>query len=96
MFSGSFVRALLYAFPDIGLERNKLHNMSRMSNNDRRGTGKEIIYFVAIGNFWSIWHNRREYFVAYAEENNFDPLVPDNWYLQLESVKNYKVYYISF
>jgi hypothetical protein len=26
--------------------------------------------------------NRRRYFEDYAKENGFDPLVPENWYMQ--------------
>jgi hypothetical protein len=28
------------------------------------------------------WKNRRRFFENYAKENGFDPLNPENWYLQ--------------
>ena len=33
----------------------------------------------------AMWHkieNRRRFFTTYAKLNSFDPLVPENWYLQ--------------
>lgn len=31
---------------------------------------------------WSAAVDRRKFFENYAQLNKFDPLVPDNWYLQ--------------
>lgn len=38
--------------------------------------------------------NRRSLFEKYAEENEFDPLIPENWYSQPRNkILAYKVYY---
>eukprot|EP00026_Physarum_polycephalum_P002930 Phypoly_transcript_02939.p1 GENE.Phypoly_transcript_02939~~Phypoly_transcript_02939.p1 ORF type:complete len:825 (+),score=95.05 Phypoly_transcript_02939:89-2563(+) len=31
-------------------------------------------------NYWSSAENRRKFFVEFAKQNNFDPLLPENWY----------------
>jgi len=31
-------------------------------------------------NFWQEAKNRRDFFTNFAADNNFDPLLPDNWY----------------
>lgn len=32
--------------------------------------------------FWSKASNRRQFFERYARENQFDPRLPENWYMQ--------------
>jgi len=37
------------------------------------------------GKFWNMWNDieeRRKCLEKYAKENDFDPLIPENWYLQ--------------
>jgi hypothetical protein len=31
---------------------------------------------------WKDAENRRNFFLSYSQENNFDPLNPENWYSQ--------------
>ena len=33
-----------------------------------------------IGGYWESTQNRKDFFVSFAEEHQFDPLVPNNWY----------------
>ncbi len=35
--------------------------------------------FVFIGNYWNTVHNRRKFFVEFATQKGFDPLVASNW-----------------
>lgn len=37
--------------------------------------------------YWQDMANRRKFFMDYATENNFDPLLPENWY----NVSSYKI-----
>ena len=42
-------------------------------------------YFIKLTIFVGSWQysvNRRQFFETYAADNNFDPLVADNWYRQ--------------
>ncbi len=36
--------------------------------------------YIHIANYWKDIRNRREYFDKLAQENEFDPLIPENWY----------------
>eukprot|EP00026_Physarum_polycephalum_P000178 Phypoly_transcript_00178.p1 GENE.Phypoly_transcript_00178~~Phypoly_transcript_00178.p1 ORF type:complete len:1068 (-),score=137.60 Phypoly_transcript_00178:3031-5769(-) len=59
MYGARIQQALVDAFPDIGMDIDKLWTSS--------------------------WHepkNRRQFFEDYAKKNGFDPLHPENWYLQ--------------
>ena len=41
---------------------------------------------------WRVITNRKRFFENYAKEHGFDPLVPENWYLQSRKrIANYKV-----
>ena len=55
-----------------------------------------IDYFVASG--WSSVDKRKRFFEQYAEVNNFDPTIPENWYSQDRAdILSLKVIlYISF
>jgi hypothetical protein len=39
-----------------------------------------VIYIFVLAS-WTTPENRRRFFVKYANESGFDPLVPDHWYL---------------
>jgi hypothetical protein len=42
-----------------------------------------IHYFVTFcGTGWRNKQNRRKFFEEFAEKRSFDPLLPENWYLQ--------------
>lgn len=36
--------------------------------------------FMCTGLYWHKTENRRNFFERYAEQHQFDPLVPQNWY----------------
>lgn len=40
----------------------------------------EIKAYYCLGGHWSSAQEQRKFFDDYALENNFDPLIPDNWY----------------
>jgi hypothetical protein len=49
------------------------------------------IYFL-LENFWKDAQNKRNFFVNYARDSGFDPLMPNNWYkLQLDQLANANV-----
>jgi hypothetical protein len=43
-----------------------------------------LIFYIVLASraSWEDISSRRELFVKYAKENGFDPLNPENWYLQ--------------
>lgn len=80
--------ALSDLFPNIGIDRSKFQFLSR-----------EFYYYYLFVNtnffspidYWEKPEYRRKFFIDFAKENNFDPLVAKNWYLvhrsQLASIK---------
>ncbi len=38
-----------------------------------------LVTFLFIENYWSNAHNRRKFFIGFASQKGFDPLVPENW-----------------
>ncbi len=50
------------------------------------------LLFEFIGNYWSNTLNRRNFFIEFATQNGFDPLVAINWeniqYKQVKRKKN--------
>jgi hypothetical protein len=57
-----------------------------------------IIYAVVCLPFADTWckqKNRRRFFENFAKTNGFDPLLPDNWYLQ-DSKKIMKIRVLNF
>jgi hypothetical protein len=54
----------------------------------------QVVHFF-ITNIWQEWdnvENRRKFFEKYAKDRGFDPLNPENWYLQTsQSVRFTKV-----
>eukprot|EP00026_Physarum_polycephalum_P005354 Phypoly_transcript_05386.p1 GENE.Phypoly_transcript_05386~~Phypoly_transcript_05386.p1 ORF type:complete len:586 (+),score=95.25 Phypoly_transcript_05386:3-1760(+) len=59
-------KALLDLFPNIGLEKSKLTFPRPLKEAPA----------------WSYKGNRRAFFEEYAKENNFDPLIAENWFKQ--------------
>lgn len=49
------------------------------------------------GGYWSEMKNRKLFFDTFALENQFDPLVPDNWYSTTKkSLISHKVIYYYY
>ena len=92
-------------FPDIGLEASKFHRQcmsvsflpcfyfySKFQIN--------TLLIIILPSFclfsvdvWGDLGNQRRFFENYAETKGFDPLVPENWYLQsTEGISDVKVY----
>jgi hypothetical protein len=50
------------------------------------------MWFFRSADFWDKVENQRKLFENYARDNEFNPLIPDNWYSQpKEKILNYKV-----
>ena len=87
---GSFRKALLDLFPNIGLERSKFQKIRCMLPSLSlslfpcsclfRPPLLFVIVFVI--DAWSKPEVRRRMLEQYARKNKFDPLVADNWYMQ--------------
>lgn len=43
--------------------------------------------------FWKDEKNRRNFFLQFAEEEHFSPLVADNWYKMTEKISQHKVHH---
>lgn len=35
---------------------------------------------MILAKYWEVAENRRQFFLDFAREHKFDPLVPKNWY----------------
>jgi hypothetical protein len=72
---GGFVKFLKTIFPELNLDAAKFHRLSIFS----------VLYSTStltlqLGNFWHDIKNQRKWFLAFAENRGFDPLVAENWY----------------
>jgi len=68
---GSWSKALMHIYPDIGLDHDKFSSISKR--------------------YWAEAGNRKGFFDNFALENNFDPLVPENWHtLPIAQIKSAK------
>jgi len=75
-------------FPNIGLEKSKLGTYSLFKKI------YVLIYFFSSANGYNFGSKdwRRNFFEQYAKAHNFDPLNPNNWYMQpLAKIKAAKV-----
>lgn len=75
---GSVAKALVDLFPDIGIERKKMWPKCMLFYLFFLFNSIDVISSAA-------WHEakyRRKFFEIYAKENEFDPLIAQNWYLQ--------------
>lgn len=77
-FKGGYYQALKHLFPEIKFNIKFLRRMRHNNNNNKRKKELNFIYIA----MWHNVENRRKFFEEYAQENGFDPLVPDEWYLQ--------------
>lgn len=49
---------------------------------------------IVVGRYWSDFNNQHKFFVSFARERNFDPLIAENWYyISKEEVAHVKVLY---
>jgi hypothetical protein len=74
---GNLARALVEMFPNIGLVPKKLvHLASALPSTPHPFC---CIYLLA-GNYWDDPKRRRKFFIEFAKEKGFNPLVAENWY----------------
>ena len=89
------MNAILHAFPDVGLDRGRFHQVPSM-------IFSSLFHFVfsfslvhANVKLESHWHdivNRRRYFEQYAHSRGFDPLIAERWYsVQVGDLLTHKV-----
>lgn len=51
-----------------------------------------FFFFFPAGNYWHETSNRKTFFLNFAKEHKFDPLLPDNWYLvPISAIRAHKV-----
>ena len=84
MLAPSVSKALLEAFPNIGLEKSKFAWTKCTSLSPRLSffiiLSLSLILFYIVS--WHTTESRRIFFERYAEQQGFDPLNPDYWYSQ--------------
>lgn len=85
-FNGNSFKALVEAFPNIGLNETRFPQPSNPIS---------FIIFrtkcVLLEVFWQLESRRREFFESFSRDNGFDPLVPENWLSAAESLNSLHV-----
>ena len=80
-YSHNLSKALVDVYPTIGLKKSKLTiqciTLSLSLSPSHPSTCFSLFLIVI-----AVWCNRRRFFEGYAEQRGFDPLSPQNWYLQ--------------
>jgi hypothetical protein len=103
-YYGSFKQALVHLYPELKLDSDKFESNTLYSINNMhekkwkqqccREDSKLIRLFTE--RYWANLQNRRKFFDEFARENNFDPLIPDNWYgISKRQIKNKQVLLFS-
>lgn len=91
----NLAQALIDLFPNIGLDKSKLLAKCMII----------IVFIISLimlclldAGVWRDPKNRRAFFINYAEEHKFDPLIPKNWYLHpRDKIRNAQVtFFINF
>ena len=76
MARGGYIKAIMYAFPEIGLDETKFQRVP--------GTRSRLQHLLDLTFFLVGYYNdiniRRDAFIQFAKANNFDPLLASNWY----------------
>lgn len=89
---GNIPNALASLFPDIGIDKNKFLMLKVPRNYKIVSICLFLLIFSILARYWKKPENRRKFFVDYANKNNFDPLVPSNWYsIKVDDVSAEKV-----
>ena len=93
----SLAQAIQDLFPDIGVDKTKLQDRTRMLLLSLLLPAYFTFFFLLIlfsSVLWNREEARRKFFEDYATENGFDPLVPKNWYKQArDKIMAAKVYF---
>lgn len=63
----------MHLYPEVKLERARF--LPGMIS-----TLRAIVNFCCIEQFWKEAEYRKSFLLNYASKENFDPLVPENWY----------------
>lgn len=76
LYEGSWVRALLHLYPEIGMDKFLFKSLPRMSPRHRF---VKLTHITKLGSHWLKKENRREFFDRFAVSNSLDPLNPSTW-----------------
>jgi hypothetical protein len=92
-YGGNLATALKELFPNIGLEIHKF-STSPSTIPPFLLLVLLFIYVFSPENYWQEKSNRRAFFLNFAKEHKFDPLLPDNWYLvPISIIRTHKVFF---
>lgn len=92
-YDGSWVRALLHAYPDIGLDKYLFSSLPRMHLIFVVSVICSLTHITIIGNHYQKKENQKEFFDRLARSLSVNPLNPSHWYsLSEEKLKRVKVF----
>jgi hypothetical protein len=94
--NNSVATALVALFPETKFDQNKLKLKSKILNTLFLCLLFNFLFYFCVAS-WPDTKARRKFFETYAKENNFDPLLPENWYAQSkQQLTSTKVIFIYF
>lgn len=76
-YQGSLVKCLTDLFPEIGLDPFHFSSLPRMLESIKLTMLALLMSYIE--KFLSVPENQKRFFMKFAEEKGFDPLVLDNW-----------------
>lgn len=79
-YDGSLSKALLEIYPDIGLQKSQFKFTSMFPGIAINKDIITIINIILLDETWKDPNNRKQFFIEFANQNNFDYGVPENWY----------------
>lgn len=80
MYNGSFIKALMHTFPDIGIHESKFTTVPSMLQLHYNSFPQTNIITMPLENFWLDSSNHRLFLEDFANQMGFDPLIPEYWY----------------
>jgi hypothetical protein len=76
LYGNAYASTFKHIFPDIGLDKNKLHHARSMTLSLLSFSS----YFYYLESRWHSVFNRKKWFDDFARSRGFDPLIASNWY----------------
>ena len=83
-FKRGYTQAVRLLFPEITFDTHSFHNgmhKTKTSTNTNTSREREINTNFYVTAYYEV-ENRRKFFEKYADKKGFDPLKPENWYIQ--------------
>ena len=93
-YDGNVIEALQHVYPELEINHSRFVTLNRMSHEISSFPYSLILY---LANHWLRVENRIAFFMEFAKDLGFDPLIADNWHsLDYQALMRYKVFSFSY